>query len=195
MRAALALFFAVVMLWPTAAAEARSKPKPCPKRAQAQSWAATLYIRDDADGEYHELVACVKATRRRTVLASWYAQGSSTDDPAPESWLAGRFAAINRASSPADPNSEEPCTGTVRVIDLLTRRTYATVPAGSYIVDLVLTRRGSVGMIHRGELITAVGATVTTVDAHPQEGSLAYARTRRLLFWMSEGQARSVALP
>jgi hypothetical protein len=194
MRAALALF-AVLMLWPTAAAEARSKPKPCPKRAQTQSWAASLYSRDSSDGEYHELVACVKATRRRTVLAGWYARGSSTDDPAPESWLTGRFAAINAASCPADPNSEEPCTGTVRVIDLLTRRTYATVPAGSFISEFVLTRHGSVGMIHRGQLVTAVAGTVQTVDTHPLEGSLAYARSAQLLFWMSEGQAHSVALP
>ena len=109
--------------------------------------------------------------------------------------LSGRFAAINQASCSPDPSSTEPCTGTVRVIDLLTRRRHATIPAGSPIFDLVLTRRGSVGMIHRGELVTAVGATVQTVDPHPQEGSLAYAPGVQLLFWMSQGQARSVALP
>jgi hypothetical protein len=194
MRAALA-FLVVIVLWPTAAAEARSKPKPCPRHVEARSSVVKLYIRDSSDEEYHELVSCVRATHRRTVLAGWYAQGSSTDEPAPEYWLTGRFAAINQASCPADPNSEEPCTGTVRVIDLLTRHTQSTVPAGSYISELVLTRRGSVGMIHRGQLVTAVGATVQTVDPHPQEGSLAYARSARLLFWMSEGQAHSVALP
>jgi hypothetical protein len=178
-----------------APAEARSQRKPCPNQALAASWAAKLYIRDSSDGEFHELVSCVKATRRRTVLAGWYAQGSSVDDPAPQYWLTGRFAAINQASCPADPSSSEPCTGTVRVIDLLTRRTHATVPAGSPIFDLVLTRRGSLAMIHRGELVTAVGADVATVDAHPQAGSLAYARSAQLLFWMSDGQAHSVALP
>jgi hypothetical protein len=194
MRVALALLV-VVLLCPTAAADARSKPKPCPRHVAAQSSAAKLYIRDSSDGEYHELVACVRATRRRTVLAGWYAQGSSTDDPAPQYWLTGRFAAINQASCPADPNSEEPCTGTVRVIDLRTRRTHATVPAGSFISELVLTRRGSVGMIHRGELVTAIGTTVQAVDPHPDEGSLAYAPRVGLLFWMSQGQAHSVALP
>jgi hypothetical protein len=183
------------MLWQATAADARIRAKPCPKRAEAQSWAAKLYIRDSSDGEYHELVSCVRATRRRTVLAGWYAQGSSADDPAPQYWLSGRFAAVNQAACPGDPASVEPCTGAVRVIDLLTRRRTADVPAGSYITDLVLTRRGSVGMIHRGELVTAVGGAVQTVDAHPQDGTLAYARSAGLLFWMSEGQARSVALP
>src|SRR5215210_4124332 len=129
MRAALTVL-GLLLLWPAAPAEARAKRKPCPKVALHESFAAKLYVRDSADEESHELVACVKATRRRTVLAGWFAQGSSTDDPAPQSWLTGRFAAINQASCPGDPSSDEPCTGNVRVIDLRTRRIYATIPAG-----------------------------------------------------------------
>jgi hypothetical protein len=129
------------------------------------------------------------------VLAGWFAQGSSTDDPAPQFWLTGRFAAVNRAACPSDPNSEEPCTGTVRVIDLRTRRTHATIPAGSPIFELVLTRRGSVGMIHRNELITAIGPTTQVHDRQPQGGSLAYAPDAHRLYWMSEGQPRSATLP
>lgn len=184
------------MLWTAATpVEARAKRRACPKMALHESSAAKLYVRDSADDESHELVACVKATRRRTVLADWYSQGSSTDDPAPQSWLTGRFAAINQASCPGDPNSDEPCTGTVRVIDLRTRRTYATVSAGSPIFELVLTRRGSVGMIHRDELITAIGPATEVQDRQPQAGSLAYAPNAHRLYWMSQGQPRSATLP
>src|SRR4051794_19087612 len=173
MRPALALLV-VLGLWTAATpAEARGKRKPCPKVSLHESFAAKLYVRDSAEDTSHELVACVKATRRRAVLASWYAQGSSADDPAPQSWLTGRFAAVNQASCPGDPSSNEPCTGTVRVIALRTRRTHATIPAGSPIFELVLTRRGSVGMIHRNELITAIGPATQVQDREPQAGSLA----------------------
>ena len=54
-----------------------------------------LYVRPDDEDGYQVLLGCHKRTRRRTALASWFSQGSSADDPAPQYWLAGRFAALN----------------------------------------------------------------------------------------------------
>lgn len=50
------------------------------------------------------------------------------------------------------------------MVDLRARRTHATVATGSPISDLFLTRRGSVGLIHRNELITTVGDDVRVHD-------------------------------
>jgi hypothetical protein len=174
------------------AAEPGGKRKACPRGGMERSDAAVVYVRSSDD--YHELVACLKKTRRRTVLAGWYAQGSSADDPQPQSWLTGRFVAVNKAACPGDPTSIEPCTGTLRVIDLRRRRTHATVSTGSYIVDLVLTRRGSVGMIHRSELITAVGGEVVVHDREAEEWSMAYAEYPGRLYWTGAGQPRSITL-
>jgi hypothetical protein len=182
-------------LTPTVAAGADSKRRsPCPRAAVERSSAATLFIRDDDVDDVHYLVGCLKSTRRRTVLASWFAQGSSTDDPAPQYWLTGRFAAVNQAACPGDPTSSEPCTGSLRVVDLRARRTHATVATGSPIFDLFLTRRGSVGLIHRNELITAVGAVVQVHDSEAETWSLAYAEEAERLYWTGAGEPRSTTL-
>ena len=48
--------------------------------------------------------------------------------------------------------------------------------------DLVLTRHGSLAMIHRTDLIIADGATVSHLDGAAEPGSLAYAaRVARVL--------------
>jgi hypothetical protein len=180
-------------LTPTVAAADAKQRKPCPRAGVERSSAAVLSVREDDDFN-HELVGCLKSTRRRMVLASWFAQGSQTDDPAPQYWLTGRFAAVNQAVCPGDPTSNEPCTGSVRVIDLRARRTHATVPAGSPIFDLALTRRGSVGLIHRNELITAVGDDVQVLDREAEPWSLAYAAEAKRLYWTGAGQPRSTTL-
>ena len=87
------------------ASAAPLRAKPCPRHAELTSRAATLTVRVDDDG-YHALTACVKDTRRRIVLAGWYAQGSVADDPAPQYWLTGRFAAVNQPSCTPDPFDE-----------------------------------------------------------------------------------------
>jgi hypothetical protein len=171
---------------------AARKRSPCP-RGEQRSSAAVLYTRDYVD-DTHALVGCLRSTRRRMVLASWFAQGSSTDDPEPQSWLTGRFAAVNQAACPGDPTSTEPCTGTLRVIDLRARRTHAKVATGSPIFDFVLTPRGSVGMIHRNELITAVGDDVQVHDTEAETWSLAYATEPKRLYWTGAGEPRSTTL-
>jgi hypothetical protein len=60
------------------------------------------------------------------------------------------------------------------VVDLRARRTRATVVTGSPIFDIVLTRRGSVGLIHRNQLITAVRSDVQVHDEQAAAYSLAY---------------------
>jgi hypothetical protein len=191
-RASLLVLF-VALVWTLPAAQAHAARKPCPRAATQTSDVARLYIRSDEDFN-NELVACVKKTRKRFVLASWFSQGSSTDDPAPQAWLTGRFAAVNQASCPGDPSSTEPCVGTLKVIDLRTRRRHATVTTGAPIFDLVLTRRGSVGMIHRTELITAVGADVRVLDRGAEQYSMAYAASLGRLYWTSAGAPHSTSL-
>src|SRR5689334_11544944 len=69
---------------PIASAASQAKPRPCPKPTGAQhSPQAVLYVVSD-DDSLNTLVGCHKRTRRRTSLVSWYSQGSSTDDPAPQ---------------------------------------------------------------------------------------------------------------
>lgn len=182
-------------LVPAAAAEARGKPRPCPRSAEHKSDLARLYVttapRDDT--LYH-VVSCLRRTRERRVLASWYSEGSITDQPAPQCWLTGRFAAINQAYCSADPFDSEPCVGTLRVIDLRSGTKVATVATGSPIFDLVLTRRGSVGMIHRGRLTLLRGAEVHVLDTAAEERSMAYAAERGTLYWTGAGQPRSAPL-
>jgi hypothetical protein len=183
---------AIVATLACASPSLAQKRSPCPRDTVARSSVAVLFIR--ADDDVSELRACVKSTRRRMVLASWFAEGSSADDPAPQYWLTGRFAAVNQARCPGDPTSTEPCTGTLRVIDLRARSRHATVPTGSPIFDLVLTRRGSVGVIHRNELITAVGADVRVHDTEAEPWSLAYAKEAKRLYWTGAGEPRSTTL-
>ena len=187
--ALIAIVAALVCASPSSARERR----PCPRAADLHSSAAVLYVRDYADFS-HELVGCLKSTRRRMVLASWFAQGSITDDPAPQEWLTGRFAAVNQAACSGDPFDDEPCTGHLRVIDLRARKTVAKVATGSPIFDFVLTRRGSAGFIHRDELITAVGDEVTVHDTEAETWSLAYAQEAKRLYWTGAGEPRSTTL-
>jgi hypothetical protein len=184
----------VALLWSAAPAQARAQHERCPRDVVEQNAFAKLYIRTSEDF-YNELVACVKATRRRIVLAGWFAQGSSTDDPSPQHWLSGRFVAVNQASCPGDPTSTAQCTGNLRVINLRTRKRHATVATGDPISDLVITLRGSVGLIHRNELITAVGTDVQVLDRQAEQGSVAYAENARRLYWTtSTGEPRSTRL-
>src|SRR5215212_11573456 len=106
---------------PAAAADARSKR--CPRSGlEAKSSKAVLYEVGDDDGN-HELVGCVKKSRKRTTLATWFSCDCSIgDDAPPQAWLSGRMAAVNGFScSPIDPN--QPCSGTLEVTDLRSRAT------------------------------------------------------------------------
>jgi len=167
--------------------------RPCPRHAELTSRAATLTVRIDDDG-YHALTACVRATRKRIVLAAWYAQGSVADDPAPQYWLTGRFVAVNQPSCTPDPFDDVPCTATLRVVDLRTRERRSTVQLADPVSDLVLTRHGSVAMIHRTDLITADGPTVSYLDGAAERGSLAYAARAARIYWTSGGEPRSAPL-
>ena len=187
------LVAAALLCGPPAASAAPARGKPCPRHAELESGAATLKVRTDGDG-YHALTACVKATRKRIVLAGWYAQGSSADTPAPQYWLTGRFAAVNQPSCTPDPFDGVPCTATMRVVDLRTRERRSTVQIADPVSDLVLTRRGSLAMIHRSELITADGATVQYLDDAAERGSLAYAGRIARIYWTSGGEPRSASL-
>ena len=175
------------------ASAAPLRAKPCPRHAELTSRAATLTVRVDDDG-YHALTACVKDTRRRIVLAGWYAQGSVADDPAPQYWLTGRFAAVNQPSCTPDPFDDVPCTATLRVVDLRTRERRSTVQLADPVSDLVLTRHGSLAMIHRTDLIIADGATVSHLDGAAEPGSLAYAARVARVYWTSGGEPRSAPL-
>jgi hypothetical protein len=193
MKRLIVLLTVLATLCSIAPAHAHAARKKCSRAGAAHSSFATLYFRDHRDFN-RELVACVKSTRRRTVLASWYEQGSQTDDPAPQYWLTGRFVAINQAACPGDPFSDEPCTGTLKVIDLRTRRRHATVTTGDPIFGLFLTRRGSVALLHRGQVITADGADVQVLDEGAENWSLAYAPLLERVYWTSAGAPHSATL-
>lgn len=181
-----------------ASTDAEAAKRRCPKVAGAlQSDVATVYVRsyDDPDGgAENRLVGCSKTTERKTVLGGWFWQGSSTDQPAPQFWLTGRYAAVNQAACPNDPFSSDPCVARFRVVDLRTGRRVAEVGLVSPIEELVLLRSGSAGFIHRGEVVTVVGSVSQVRDPKADAGSLAYAQRAGRLYWTSGGEARSLTL-
>jgi hypothetical protein len=188
----LLVLLAVVLCWP-ASADAAAKRKPCPRDAELESRAATLAVRSDGDG-YHRLVGCLRATRQRTQLAGWFAEGSVADAPSPQYWLTGRFAAINQPHCTADPFDSVPCTATLRVVDLRTRERKTTVELSDPVFELFLTTRGALGLIHKTDVITADGADVQVRDKAAEPGSLAFAERAGLLYWASAGLPRSAPL-
>jgi len=182
-------------LVPSVAAEARSKPRPCPASAEHRSGVARLYVSTSPrDDTLYRVVSCVLRTRERRVLATWYWEGSITDQPGPQYWLTGRFAAINQAYCSADPFDSEPCVGTLKVIDLRSGEKVASAATGDFLNDMVLTRRGSVGMIHRKQLTLVRKGAVEVVDAAADFYSLAHAEQSGTLYWTSGGQPRSTPL-
>ena len=121
-------------------------------------------------------------------------RGEAQAVPAPQYWLTGRFVAINQPSCTADPFDDVPCTATMRVVDLRTRERRSTVQLTSPVFDLVLTLRGTLGMIHQTDLITADRGNVQHLDTAADPASLAYAPGAKRLYWTSAGQPRSTPL-
>ena len=173
-------------------AQTRAKPRPCPKSTVAKSSVAVLYR---SGGETRQrLLSCHRRTRVRRVLATWFEEGSSTDQPAPQYWLAGRFAAVNQAFCSGDPTSPAPCVGTLKVVDVRTGRRAASVDTGDPLHDLVLRASGSVALIHRDRLIRVQGGVQEVLDTAAERYSLAYAAQAGRLYWTGGGQPRSAPL-
>ena len=194
LAACLVLAFAVTIAVPGPVAEAKSPP--CPKYVALRSTHAVLYTRSD-DEELQRLIGCHKRTRRRTELVSWYAQGSSTDDPAPQYWLAGRFAAMNVASCTGGPAgfAERTCTARFRIVDLRTGATHATFDElTSPISDMVLLRSGSAAFIHRRQLFTVIAGQGALRDGVVDSDSLAYASRSGRLYWTSGDQPKTLRM-
>jgi hypothetical protein len=184
-RLAIAVFLAALLL-PAAGAEAAAKR--CPKAGVvAENRKAVVFVRHDGDD--HVLRGCLKRSRERTNLATWFSCGCSTgDEPEPQVWLERRFAAVNPYFCPPDGS---PCGGHVRVFDLRSGIRLRDVDTGGAASDVVLARRGAVALIAARGLVTADGSGEALLDPVAQAGSLAYAREARTLYWTSAGLPRS----
>ena len=176
-----------------AAAHAK-KPRPCPRPNGAEhSSQAVLYVRS-GDDDLRTLVGCHERTRRRTYLVSWHAQGSSADDPSPQPWSAGRFAALNIPSCTADPQNRT-CTARFVIVDPRTGTKRATVDSlTDPIYDVVLLASGNAAFIHRQQLFAVINGQEAEVDSAADAGSLAYAPRLGRLYWMSSGQPKTIGL-
>ncbi len=127
-------------------------------------------------------------------LARWFDCACSVgDEPRPQYWLNGRFAAVNRYScSPISAVGE--CSGKLRVADLSIARFRRSIDTGGVVSDLVLTRRGSVALITPRGLQKSDGSERVTLDAFALPGSLAYAARTATLYWTSANEPRSAHL-
>ena len=193
-RPVVAALLALLLAAPTASA--RPKLKPCPSDVVAETWAAKLYVTSTSGGGYdaYSLRSCVKGTRKRSVLARWYRYGSSTDDPEPQYWLSGRYAAVNQAHCSGDPTDPDPCSGALKVVNLRTGKRVATVPTRDRLIDFAMTEGGTVALIHRRRLMLVRGADVQELDTAALTGSMAFAPAAQTLYWTSGGQPRSTPM-
>jgi hypothetical protein len=177
-RLALAVFLAALLL-PAAAAEA--KPKRCPSAGVVEvTKKAVLYVVED-DGD-HTLRGCVKRSRKRTTLATWFSCHCSIgDEPDPQTRLQGKLAAVNEYFCPPDGS---PCTGSASSFDLKARARVHTIDTGTAVSDLVVARGAALAVIAPGRgLVTADAGGEHALDPAAQAGSLAYASSAHILYW------------
>ena len=188
------LLLLLAVLVAPSAAPAKSSPCPKPRAGGLSTRQAVLSVRSAGEDSLHTLVGCHKRTRRRTRLASWYSQGSSADDPSPQYWLAGRFAALNVPRCTADPQNRT-CTATFSIVDLRTGATRATVDAlTDPIYEIVLLATGNAAFIHRRQVFTVIAGRGEERERAADSGSLAYASQSGRLYWTSSGQPKTVEL-
>jgi hypothetical protein len=58
------------------------------------------------------------------------------------------------------------------------------------LADFVMTERGTVALIDRGQVLKVRRADVQVLDTEAVHGSMAYAAGAQTLYWTSGGQAR-----
>ena len=191
---------------------AASETRACPSknRGEAQITRRALLIDRRGDkaviytktkGRDYRMYGCVKKSRKRTLLASWYScECSISDEYGPTiDALAGRYVALNFVSS-GSPQTSGDNTGSVSVVDLTSGASRPIYDTGGGTDQVILKPNGSVAFTFdsdrstypsfEGKLVR-IDRTGTSVLAETgvEGGSLAMAPTGRHIYW-TEQQAQ-----
>jgi hypothetical protein len=189
-RRAIPLLLLIMLALPAVAPAAtkQERRRVCAERGfTVASTASARVFEVDRDGD-HALYGCLRANGRLRLLASWFSCDCSVgDDPAPSAeLLAGRFVALTRYPSCGPFPCETGPTYSLRNL----RSGRAVAPQGP--VSQVERGQGFFAYAD-GRVVIVDGRRERVVDAGPgvEPGSLAVAGRR--LYWMRDGQPRSVA--
>ncbi len=171
---------------PAAEAAPANKKRRCFDRGPGtvvRSLDARVFVEgEDSD---HRLIGCHFRTGKRSAIGYWYSCDCSVGDSSqPQTWLTGRFAAVNSYS--CSPISIFPeCSGRLRVYDLRTGgKARHAIDTGGPVSAPLLKRNGSLALLIDGRLIRMDATGTAVLDEGPGIDLDSLAASRNRLYWM-----------
>jgi hypothetical protein len=170
---------------PAADAAPAKRKRRCAERGPrtiVRSLDARIWV--ESDDRDHRLISYYR-TGRRWVIGYWYSCDCSIGDSSqPQTWLTGRFAAVNTYS--CSPISIVPeCTGRLRVFDLRSPgRARHLIDSGGPVSQPLLKRNGSIALLIAGRLVRADTTGTAVLDEGPGIDAESLAASGNRLYWM-----------